>query len=67
MSLQLGEVVRRLRTERGLTQLQLAHALNVSPQAVSRWENGSTYPDITLLPEIAIFFGVSADLLLGIE
>jgi len=67
MSLQLGEVVRRLRTERGLTQLQLARELNVSPQAVSRWENGSTYPDITLLPEIANFFGVSADLLLGIE
>lgn len=67
MSLQLGEVVRRLRTERGITQLQLARELNVSPQAVSRWENGSTYPDITLLPEIANFFGVSADLLLGIE
>lgn len=66
MKLSLGENIRRLRREKDMTQEQLAGALAVSFQAVSRWENGTTYPDIELLPAIAELFSVSADELLGI-
>lgn len=53
-----------LRKGRGVTQEQLASYLGVSPQAVSKWENGS-YPDGDLLPRIADYFGVSIDYLYG--
>ena len=53
-----------LRKEKGVTQEMLASHLGVSPQAVSKWENGS-YPDGDLLPKIADFFGVSIDYLYG--
>ena len=45
----------------------MAEFLGVSPQAVSRWENNSAYPDITLLPCIAIFYKTSIDELIGME
>lgn len=66
MKLTLGENIRRLRREKNMTQEQLAEALAVSFQAVSRWENSATYPDIELLPAIAERFSVSVDELLGI-
>ena len=44
-----------------MTQSQLADVFNVSEQAISRWENGNTYPDITLLPAIADYFHVTID------
>lgn len=66
MKLSLGENIRRLRRDRDMTQEQLADALAVSFQAVSRWENGSTYPDLELIPAIAEFFSVSTDELLGV-
>ncbi len=66
MKLTLGENIRRLRRERNMTQEQFAEALAVSFQAVSRWENSATYPDIELLPAIAERFSVSVDELLGI-
>lgn len=53
-----------LRKENGVTQEQLAGHLGVSPQAVSKWENGS-YPDGDLLPKIADFFKVTIDYLYG--
>lgn len=56
--------LQKLRKERGATQEQLANHLGVSPQAVSKWENGS-YPDGDLLPRIADFFDVSIDYLYG--
>ena len=56
--------LQRLRKERNVTQETLAAHLGVSPQAVSKWENGS-YPDGDLLPKIADFFGVSIDYLYG--
>ena len=56
-----------LRKEKGLTQADVAEALHVSPQAVSKWENGDSMPDISLLPDIAQLFGVSIDALLGVE
>ncbi len=65
MKLKLGENLRRLRKERELTQEQFADALGVSFQAVSRWENGTAYPDMELLPCLSSFFGVSVDTLLS--
>ncbi len=65
MNLQIAENLRRLRQEQGLTQAMLAERLGVSYQAVSRWENKSSYPDIELLPAIAALFGVTVDYLLG--
>lgn len=56
--------LQKLRKEKGITQDILASHLGVSPQAVSKWENGS-YPDGDLLPKIADFFGVSIDYLYG--
>ena len=54
-----GTMVRRLREERGMTQTQLAEKLNVSDKAVSKWETGRGYPDITLLEPLAAALGVS--------
>lgn len=67
MTLTIGDNLKQLRLRKGLTQEQLAEIFNVSPQAVSRWENGTTYPDITLLPGLAIFYDVSVDDLIGME
>lgn len=54
-----------LRTERKLTQEQLAEALHVTRQAVSRWENGDTVPNTETLKLLSRFFGVSINTLLG--
>ena len=61
MLLKIGETVRQLRTERGITQEQLAVFLGVTPQAVSRWELAIGYPDVELLPTIAEYFDVTTD------
>ncbi len=65
--LKLGENLKKHRTNRELTQEQLADVLGVSAQAVSRWENGTTYPDITLLPTIASYFDISIDEIIGFD
>ena len=67
MSINLGEKLKSLRKEKNISQEKLAQHLNVSFQAVSKWENSSTYPDIELLPELARFFGITVDELLGAE
>lgn len=59
--MEMGKEIRRLRNDRGLTQEALAAALNVSPQTVSKWECGSSTPDVHMLPEIAVYFGVTID------
>lgn len=59
--MEMGKEIRRLRQDRGLTQEALAAALNVSAQTVSKWECGNSVPDVQLLPEIAVYFGVSID------
>ncbi|MDU1320073.1 MAG: helix-turn-helix domain-containing protein [Clostridium botulinum] len=63
----IGEVIYRLRKEKAITQEQLANFIGVSTAAVSKWESGTSYPDITLLPVIAIFFNVTIDTLLNFK
>ncbi len=61
----LSEKLYALRKSRGLTQEQLAEALGVSRQAVSKWESGASEPELASLRAISAFFGVSLDSLLG--
>ncbi len=63
----LGNKIRELRKKKGLTQEQLADALAITPQAVSKWEMGDTYPDMALIPTLAGFFEVSLDILFGFD
>ena len=65
MKLNLGNQIRLNRLRMNLTQEELAEKFGTSPQSVSRWENGTTYPDIEMLPMIASFFEMSLDALLG--
>ena len=57
----LGNKIRELRRLKNLTQEQLAVSLNISPQAVSKWEMGASYPDMTMIPTLAAFFRVTLD------
>ena len=57
----IGNKIRELRRARNLTQEQLAASLNISARAVSKWEMGASYPDMTMIPTIAAFFKVSLD------
>ena len=66
MKLNLGNQIRLNRRRMNLTQEQLAEKFGTSPQAISRWEIGTTYPDIEMLPMIASFFEMSVDALLGV-
>ena len=66
MKLNLGNQIRLNRRRMNLTQEQLAEKFGTSPQAISRWEIGATYPDIEMLPMIASFFETSVDTLLGV-
>ena len=59
-----GKTIYKLRKKHGLTQSELAAQLNVSDKAVSKWENGAGYPEITQLPALAEIFSVSIDCLL---
>ena len=54
----IGAVISKLRKSTGLTQSQLAKKLNISDKAVSRWESGIGFPEITQFPELAKIFGV---------
>lgn len=63
----LGRRIARMRLKHGMTQERLANIANVSAQAVSKWENDQSYPDIMLLPLLAKTFGVTVDELLGVE
>ena len=65
MNTTLGKRIAALRHEKGLKQDELAEKLAVSPQAVSKWENDQTCPDISLLHHLAEILGVSVDELLS--
>lgn len=60
----IGDKIKLLRRKRKLTQSQLANELNVSAQAVSKWEKGLSYPDIETIIKISELFGVTTDYLL---
>ena len=64
MDMTIGKRIAQLRREKGLTQEELANRMGVSPQAVSKWENDQTCPDISALPKLARLFGVTVDELL---
>jgi len=59
--IKLGEKIKTLRKQKNISQEVFANYLGVSFQAVSKWENGNTMPDVTMIPAIASFFGVSTD------
>ncbi len=63
----LSDNLTRLRRERRITQEELASFLGVTKASVSKWENAQSLPDILLLPQLAAFFGVSVDSLMGYE
>lgn len=63
----IGLKIRELRKRKGITQERLAEYLNISSQAVSKWESGMSLPDITYVPKLAIFFGVSTDVLFSMS
>ncbi|MBP3940317.1 MAG: helix-turn-helix transcriptional regulator [Christensenellaceae bacterium] len=60
----IGKRIAALRREKGYKQDDIAKKLNISPQAVSKWENDQSYPDISVLPALAEYLGVSVDELL---
>lgn len=63
----MGETIAKLRRDRSMTQENLAEALGVSPQTVSKWENSVNLPDVQMLPLLADVFGVQIDALFGRE
>lgn len=67
MELSIGTKLRTLRRGRDLTQEEVAAHLGISFQAISKWERGDGYPDITILPALASYFGVTTDELLGVD
>ena len=64
-NIQIGPFIRDVRVEQGMTQQQLADKLGVTDKAVSKWERGVSYPDITILRELADALGVSVSELLA--
>lgn len=67
MTQTMGQIIKNLRKEHGFTQDDLAEKLNISPQAVSRWENEISMPDISQILPIAALFEVSTDVLFGLN
>ena len=57
----IGQFLKELRKEKGITQENLAEMLNVSNRSISRWENGKTLPDFDLLIELANYYEISID------
>lgn len=65
--MELNKNIRRLRTARGINQVEFARKMGVTKQCVSNWENDNILPSIEMLVKIAEFFSVSTDSLLGIR
>ncbi len=57
--LKIGNFIKELRKEKGVTQEELAEAMNTSRRTISRWETGVNMPDLDLIPEIAEYFGIT--------
>lgn len=67
MKLMIAEKLKTLRREKNLTQEEVASALGISYQAISKWERNDGYPDITMLPALANYFGITVDELIGMD
>ena len=67
MELKIGKRIQDLRKQKGLTQEQVAAALNISAAAVSKWETDTTYPDITILNPLARLLGVKCGCSAGLS
>ena len=65
--MKMNEVIRQRRKELGLTQDRVAELLGVSAPAVNKWENGNSYPDITLLPPLARLLKTDLNTLLSFQ
>ena len=65
MIMKIGEEIKKYRMKRNITQQEMAYALAITPQAIARWEKGWSLPDISMIPEIVEYLGISADVLLG--
>lgn len=67
MEINMKDTLRTLRQKKNVTQEALANHLGITPQSVGKWERGEGFPDITLLPNIALYFGVTVDELLNVD
>ena len=67
MNINIGENIKNLRKRKDITQEELAEHLGISFQSVSKWERGDGLPDITMLPDLADFFNISIDSLIGAD
>ena len=67
MELMIGEKLKKLRRNKDLTQEEVAAHLGISFQAISKWERGEGYPDITMLPILANYYQVTVDDLIGMD
>ena len=65
--IRIGHILTKQRHKRGITQEELAACMGVSKASVSKWETSNSYPDITMLPQLAAFFDISIDELMGYE
>jgi len=61
MNIEIGKKIKALRLQKGMTQEELAVKLNMSSQAISKWENNVTMPDIQMLPDLSVILGVTID------
>lgn len=66
MDIHLRDTLRTLRQKKNITQETLADYLGITPQSVGKWERGEGYPDITMLPKMALYFDVTVDELLDV-
>ena len=65
--MEIGNQIKSFRLRRGITQEAMAQHFGITPQAVSKWERGAATPDITMLPDISAYFGVTIDELFALS
>lgn len=65
--IRIGQAVKEYRQKNGISLKQMGEQLAISPQAIHKWEQNITYPDITMIPRIAALLGVSVSYLFGEE
>lgn len=65
--MEIGNQIKALRLRKGVTQKQMAQHFGITEQAISKWENGASTPDISMIPELSAYFGVSIDELFALS